>query len=173
VVAVPTSAVEGKPWLVNKILVKEPTSVLDIGAGSGTYGKLLRPHLPKAFMTAVEIHAAYVSDYKLWRLYDSVVIGDARTADLPQADVVILGDVLEHMSQPDALALWDRCRDLATKAVYLSIPIVEWPQEAMFGNEYERHVHTWSHNSALQLPGVTDWWQGSNIGCYEALSTTE
>jgi 16S rRNA G1207 methylase RsmC len=110
----PTSADEGKPWMINKILAKEPASILDLGAGAGTYGQLLRPLLPRTYMTAVEIHAAY-----------------------------------------------------------LSVPIVEWPQGEMFGNKYERHVHTWQHSTALQLPGVTDWWTGSSIGCYEALSTNQ
>jgi hypothetical protein len=169
----PTSADEGKPWMINKILAKEPRSILDLGAGCGTYARLLRPLLPDAYMTAVEIHAAYVSDYKLWRSYDSVIIGDIRTCDVPEADVVILGDVLEHMSHADALEMWDRARDKALKALYLSIPIVEWPQGEMFGNKHERHLHTWDHTAVLQLPGVTDWWTGSSIGCYEALSTNE
>lgn len=169
----PTSADEGKPWMINKILVKEPKSVLDLGAGSGTYGKMLRPYLPSAYMTAVEIHAAYVSEYKLWRVYDSVIIGDIRSCDLPVADVVILGDVLEHMTLSDALPLWNRARELASKALFLSIPIVEWPQGALNGNEYERHLRTWSHNDVLTLPGITDWWMGSHIGCYEALSTNK
>lgn len=167
----PVSADEGKPWMIQKILSRTPGSILDLGAGSGTYARLLRPHLPGAHMSAVEIHAAYVSDYKLWRLYDSVTIGDVRSCDLPEADVVILGDVLEHMTLDEALRLWDCARDHASKAVYLSIPIVEWPQEEVHGNPYERHVRTWSHLDCLSLPGITDWWTGTTIGCYEALST--
>ncbi len=167
----PTSADEGKPWLINKILAKEPKTILDLGAGAGTYARLLRPSLPDAHMTAVEIHAAYVSEHKLWRCYDSVIIGDIRTCDIPTADVVILGDVLEHMSRSDAHALWERARDHAEKAVLLSIPIVEWKQGAMFGNEHERHVETWSHLDVMELPGITSCWVGKTIGCYEALST--
>ncbi len=169
----PTSADEGKPWMVNKILAKEPKSILDLGAGAGTYGRLLRPSLPDTHMTAVEIHAAYVSEHKLWRCYDSVIIGDIRSCDIPMADVVILGDVLEHMTLSDAFRMWDRALDHAKKAVFLSVPIVEWPQGEMFGNEHERHVTTWSHSLALGLPGVTDWWIGSSIGCYEALSSIQ
>jgi trans-aconitate methyltransferase len=157
--------------LVNRILAKEPKTILDLGAGAGTYARLLRPSLPDAHMTAVEIHAAYVSEHKLWRLYDSVIIGDIRSCDIPMADVVILGDVLEHMSLPDAFQTWDRALDHAKKAVFLSIPIVEWPQGEMFGNKHERHVTTWSHSLALGLPGVSEWWTGDHIGCYEALST--
>ncbi len=167
----PTSADEGKPWLVNKILAKSPETILDLGAGAGTYARLLRPSLPEAHMTAVEIHAANVSDHKLWRLYDSVIIGDIRSCDLPMADVVILGDVLEHMTRRDAHEVWNRARGRAWDAVFLSIPIIEWPQGAVDGNEHERHVETWTHNQALELPGIVDWWIGSHIGCYEAVST--
>ncbi len=159
--------------MINKILAKDPKTILDLGAGAGTYARLLRPSLPDAHMTAVEIHAAYVSEHKLWRLYDSVIIGDIRSCDIPRADIVIVGDVLEHMSRSDALKLWDRARDHAEKAVLLSVPIIEWPQGEMFGNRHERHMETWTHNQALQLPGVGDWWTGSSIGCYEALSSIQ
>ena len=160
--------------MVNKILAKEPRSILDLGAGSGTYGRLLRPLLPPdVHMTAVEIHAAYVSEYKLWHFYDTVIIADVRSYDAPRADVIILGDVLEHMTKSEALEVWIRALRNADKAVFLSLPIVEWPQGPMYGNEYERHVHTWSHHEALDLPGVTDSWQGSHVGCYEALSTSD
>jgi predicted TPR repeat methyltransferase len=153
---------EGKPWLINKIMAKEPLSVLDLGAGSGVYGRMLRPLLPKAFLTAVEIHATNVSDNKLWRFYDSVIIGDIRSCDLPEADVVLLGDVLGGMSPADALHVWDRARDKAVKAAFLVMTIAQEQESRPL----------WVPREVLALPGITDSWIGTNVGCYEAVSTS-
>jgi hypothetical protein len=49
---------------------------------------------------------------------------------MPTADVVVLGDVLEHLTYLDAVALRGRTR----AAAYLSLPIVAYPQGAVEGN---------------------------------------
>lgn len=64
------------------------------------------------------------------------MLGDARQVDLPVADVVILGDVAEHMTEGEALRLWGRCAEAARRAVYLSIPIVHYPQQEIEGNPH-------------------------------------
>lgn len=164
----PTSIAEGKAWLIPRIAELQPTTILDIGAGEGTYARLLRPLLPDAKIMGVEVWGPYLTDYRLAELYDWVLLGDARELDLPAADVVILGDVLEHMAHDEALDLWARSRAAARLAVFASIPVIHAPQGAVNGNVYETHVHTWSHELGLQLPGVTDSWVGEVIGCYRA-----
>jgi hypothetical protein len=166
---VPFSSDEGKQWLINRIIARQPRSLLDIGVGSGTYARLLRPVLPGCQLIGVEIHEPYVQTYDLRSWYDQILLGDARICPLPPADVVVLGDVIEHMSLTDALALWARVRATATVAVYLSLPIIEWPQGAEYGNEHEAHLHTWSHDLVLsELDGITGWEIGETVGVYEA-----
>lgn len=183
----PHSSDQGKPWMRREIweaLDGAPERfdeggsrlaprVLDIGAGAGAYADLLASTMPRRFlphMTAVEIHEPYVERFGLLRKYDEVLLGDARTNDLPEADVVILGDVLEHMSFGDAKALWAKARAAATTAVFLSLPIVEWPQGAVDGNKHEAHLHSWTHASVqANLPGIVEWHLGEAIGAYRAL----
>jgi hypothetical protein len=165
----PRSATEGKDWTRERVLALSPTSVLDIGPGVGTYSTLLRPHLPNAWFGAVEIFAPYVETYGLMGLYDHVTIGDAREVEFNPADVVILGDVLEHMPFDDALKLWDKARSTAKLSVFLSLPIIEYPQGACEGNEHEAHLHTWDHVMVMDsLPGITDFATYSQIGVYQA-----
>lgn len=184
----PYSSVEGKDWLVAQVwsaLRSAPLrhnaetggvlapSVLDIGAGSGTYAELLKRTDPgnigAVHAIAVEIHAPYVPRFNLRAKYDEVIVGDARELVLPAADVVILGDVLEHMSFGDARRLWHKVRNIATTAVFLSLPIVEWPQGPLDGNEHEAHLHSWTHASVLaHLPGIVEFSRGESIGVYRA-----
>ncbi len=165
---IPTSILEGKAWLIPRIVALQPATVLDIGAGEGTYARLLRPELPRTRFTAVEVWEPYLADYQLATLYNEVLIGDARTLHLPLADVVILGDVLEHMHLDDAHDLWHRARAAAHLAVFASIPIGHWPQGAVNGNVHETHQHDWTAQDGDQLPGLTASWRGDVIGCYQA-----
>jgi len=132
------SSAEGKGWIRARVLAlagEGPVSVLDIGPGVGTYAKLLAgPALSR--IVGVEVWQPYVETYRLHEYYDDIVLGDARQVDLPVADVVILGDVAEHMTEGEALRLWGRCAEAARRAVYLSIPIVHYPQQEIEGNPY-------------------------------------
>jgi SAM-dependent methyltransferase len=142
------------------------SSVLDIGPGSGTYADLLRPRLSARF-TAIEIFEPYVSRFRLNRKYDEIILGDAREVEFPDVDLVILGDVLEHMEVTDALTVWDKARGAARLGVLLSLPIVVFEQGCVDGNEHEAHLHHWTHNEVLTLlPGIYKSWTGSIVGCY-------
>jgi SAM-dependent methyltransferase len=170
----PMSSAEGKEWTkerVHSLAVDGPISVLDIGPGVGTYAKLLAgPSV--SHITGIEIFEPYVHTYRLRQYYDEIIIGDARTTDFPDTDIVILGDVAEHMTEAEALALWDKSAKAARVAVYLSIPIVHYPQGHIEGNEHEHHVvDDWNHERVLAaFTGIGAWWTGTEVGVYERLT---
>lgn len=169
----PLSSPEGKDWTRDRVhalaaQVGAPVSVLDIGPGVGTYAKLLAgPHVSR--LTGLEIWEPYVATYRLREYYDEVVVGDARLLDLPPADVVVLGDVAEHMTREEALDLWARAAEAAAHAVYLSIPVVHYPQGSIEGNPHEHHVvDDWDHEGVLAaFDGIGEWWLGNEVGVYE------
>lgn len=166
----PSSAEEGRPWMASRLKALNPLTVVDVGVGCGTYSDLLRPLLPDVHLTGIEVWEPYVARYALTTKYDRLVLGDARQWDIPPVDVVILGDVLEHMTEDEALQVWARARDAARLAVYLSIPIHHYPQGAEEGNPYEVHVEDdYSHQRVLDtFPGITASWTGTVVGVYEA-----
>lgn len=163
----PWSDEEGKSWLATRVIQHRPMSLLDVGAGSGTYSLLLRDRLPGCVFIALEVHEPYVARFDLHARYDEVIVGDARTVPLPKVDVIVLGDVLEHMSMEDARALWARAREAATRAVFGSVPLGEHPQGAEEGNEFERHVASWTWEDVWHLPGVVAGRPGMVIGVVE------
>ncbi len=167
------SSAEGKDWTKERVLALAddgPLSVLDIGPGVGTYAKLLAgPAVSR--LTGIEIWEPYVHTYRLRTYYDEVIVGDARVVDWPAADVVVMGDVAEHMTVPEAQDLWAKAVASARRAIYLSIPIVHYPQGHIEGNPHEHHVvDDWNHDKVLAaFPGIQTWWLGSEVGVYERL----
>jgi len=113
--------------------------VLDVGAGSGTYGHMLVDNVDR--IEAVEIWHPYIVEYYLLDLYADVHLIDARDIEpefFGEFDLVIFGDVLEHMTSKEALEVWE-CASTA-KYGLISVPIVHWPQGEVEGNPYEVHV---------------------------------
>ncbi|WP_111765743.1 class I SAM-dependent methyltransferase [Nakamurella deserti] len=168
----PLSSAEGKSWTKGRVdaLAAEsgPLVVLDVGPGVGTYAKLpAGPSISR--LIGLEIYEPYVHTYRLNDYYDEIVVGDAREIDLPVCDVVILGDVAEHMTEADALDLWERSAAAARRAVYLSIPIVHYPQGEIEGNEHEHHVvDDWDHDKVrAAFTGIGEFWTGTEVGVYE------
>jgi hypothetical protein len=97
----------------------------------------------------VEIWEPYCERFLLKHRYGTVLNADLRDLDpFPAADVVFLGDVLEHMDAADAIKVWNRAWRSSWRLV-LGIPVTEYPQGEAEGNPYEKHVSTWSAESVL------------------------
>ena len=160
------SNTEWMRWLLEQL---QPQSIIDIGAGAGKYGQLSKEILPGCHTTAVEIWAPYAIQFGLDKIYDRVDICDARIYPFQEVDLVIMGDVLEHMTKEDALALWERISKVAKNAV-ISIPIVHYPQDEYEGNPYEIHIEDhWTHEKVLEsFAGITGFQVFPVVGCYAA-----
>jgi len=167
------SSSEGKDIILNWVRELPLSTVLDIGAGSGTYRKMFTKNRVRttAHWTAIEAWKPYIDNFKLAELYDSVINNDIRNVDiasLGQFDIVFMGDVLEHISKQDAIELVDKVMAVAKCAV-ISIPIVHWPQSDLHGNPFEVHVKDdWSDAevTATFSKYISRSHQGTNIGVY-------
>ncbi len=125
-------------------------TVLDVGAGRGTYGTLLRPHVER--IDAVEIWEPYVDQFGLKAIYDTVVIDDIRNFPIAAGrhwDLVVFGDVLEHMSADESQSVWTHA-SYVSRFGLISVPIVHWPQGAEFGNPHEIHVQEHLHPADIR-----------------------
>ena len=163
----PSSMDEGKGWMREQIRRLDPKLVLDVGVGQGTYFDLVAA--AGQHWTAIEIWEPYIERFALRDRYEQVLVEDVRLHDWSDDawDLVIFGDVVEHMTRAEALAVWNAALAHSTY-VLLSIPIVFMPQGAAEGNPFEVHVETWTHEQCMALPGVVEHQRNPSIGCYLA-----
>jgi 2-polyprenyl-3-methyl-5-hydroxy-6-metoxy-1,4-benzoquinol methylase len=140
-----------KPWTQQKIAELNPKTVLDVGAGQGVYLNLIRESLGDGpEVSAVEVWQPYIDQFNLKARYDHLYAVDVRDLSSFEYDLVILGDVLEHMTEHDAIDLWDRISKEAKYAI-ISIPIIHYHQDAINGNPYEVHVdEDWNTERVLK-----------------------
>ena len=111
------------------------STCLDVGACDGKWWSLLNGHMT---MDAVEIFAPNVMQHNLRNKYRSVYTGDIDGYAYEHYDLILFGDVLEHMEVEKAQRVLayaqGRCEDLI-----IGIPF-RYRQGILYGNMYERHI---------------------------------
>ena len=121
-------------------------SILDIGPGQGTYFDLLSSLKPFNW-TGIEAWNDYIKKFKLEEKYNKIYNQDVRNFDWSDKffDLIIAGDVLEHMTKEEAIILVDKCLEHSNQLI-ISIPIIYMPQDELEGNPFEVHVKPdWSN----------------------------
>ena len=160
----PFSSENGKPQ-IRKIMERlKPSTMLDVGCGSGTYAKMF----PDVSKTGIEIWEPYIEQYGLKDLYNNLITADIRTWEPTRTyDVAILGDILEHMTVEEAKAVFEKIKGCST-SVIVSIPIGHYPQDEYEGNPHEAHVvDHWTDEMVKDTFGKPTWGQIDNeIGIY-------
>lgn len=173
----PTSDAEGKDWSLDWFRYHLPNTVTDVGPGEGTYAKLFRPVHEGVWWTAIEIHKPYITKFKLKstktrRMYDEIHVEDVRESEdhLFYRDLVILGDVLEHMPRGSAVTLLETIVEAGAWNILVSVPIVDSPQGEVDGNPHEAHLHQWDADDMdavmAGLGGRVESMRGSTLGCW-------
>ncbi|MDX9973859.1 MAG: hypothetical protein RBU21_12825 [FCB group bacterium] len=141
---------------LTQILALQPRSVLDIGCGFGLWGFLCREYLDvfservqpadwQVKITGVELFDPYIMAHQR-SLYNRIEIGDIRdlAARLEPHELVIAGDVIEHLDKPDAQIVLRQLYDKAERAMLVNIPIGSgWEHGVVHDNPGELHRSEW------------------------------
>lgn len=166
----PFSPYENKEWILEKIKEVNPKTILDVGVGEGILEAIVRPVFgDKVMLHGLEVWEPYIGEYNLESKYDKIFNVDAREWDDWEYDLIMFGDVLEHMTEEEAVSLWNKAAK-NTKAILLSIPIVHSPQGAWGGNPYEiHHEEDWNTERVLKsFNGIVDHKDFTISGAYYA-----
>ncbi len=137
----PTSEHWQIPWIVDLIIREQPSTVLDVGAGYGKYGALVREYASPSRVDAVDVQPPR------FPVYDHVYCGDLRRLDtfLPaepaRYDLALFIETIEHLERAEA---WHVLESIAMRArrVLVSTPWGFRPQEIP-GQPFETHRSGW------------------------------
>lgn len=140
------------------------SNILDVGAGSGTYGEMLKGKFQ--FITGLEIFPNYIEMFQLHSKYDSVIVGDILNHDFETYDFVIMGDVLEHLSVEDAQRIINKIES-NNQSVLVAVPY-NFVQGMEYGNVHETHLQPdlTPELMAERYPSLTLLYGDSNYGYY-------
>lgn len=147
------------------ILNCAPRSVLDVGCGFGLWGFLCRMYLdvsservqPKDWQVridGIELFEPYIQAHQR-ALYDNIRIADIREAapDLDTYDLIIAGDVIEHLEKEEGLAVLRILYEKARKALLVNIPLGEgWEHGIVHDNVGELHRSQWECEDFFPYP---------------------
>jgi len=157
-------------WCQNKS-TEDIKSVLDIGCGFGKWGFLVRLYIQvwsskfaketyqswrsSLRVDAIEIFEDYITD--LQRLiYNNIYIGDMRELikKVGNYDLIVMGDVLEHVLFKDGLGLLERAKKKA-KWVIITMPDYFCIGNPHMGNQAEIHRYVWKDSDFPDNPKIT------------------
>jgi len=119
-----------------KTMFPRGCTVLDVGAGEGTYYDLLGDYFKT--MDAVEIFEPNIDNYGLKEKYRNVYNVDIRDFKYNFYDIIIFGDVLEHLEVPDAQKVLKYALE-RSRQVLVAVPYM-YEQGEEEGNVHEIHL---------------------------------
>jgi Methyltransferase domain len=166
------------PLLAQALLQCHPRSVLDLGMGFGGGGVVVRQWLDlgirpwRTYLVGVEVWPDYRNP--VWDLYNVVYVQSIEQfvgAYADSFDCVLLGDVLEHFEKDAGreIVAAIKPRVAAGGCLLVATPAKFRPQEAVYGNERERHRSLWSPDELTELgfqverTGRQDYYCGESL----------
>jgi|SRR3990172_36104 len=168
----PGSVIEGKDLVKEFCIKNDLHTFLDVGPGEGTYYFALQGDGIIEKLDGVESWAPYVNQYALRDKYNQIFISDIYYFDWDKAgtyDMVILGDVIEHLVESQGREVIDKAAEHG-KYVVVSLPIYGYCQGwGHDGNWFEAHLEQYSHESILGVLSkyeVLETMKGGTVGVY-------
>jgi len=129
--------------VISQIIKINPSTIVDFGAGSGKYGKIIRKIYKnkKKEIFAVEGFKPTVDFLKSENIYDSVhhsLIQDWVKNNKKSYDLAIFGDVLEHLQRREIYKVLNSALKHFNNII-LTVPLMNIHQGIIGGNKLEIH----------------------------------
>lgn len=124
---------EIKEYLESKF--DKDATVLDVGAGAGTYLELLKDYFKK--IDGVEVFLPNVVNNRLIQRYNKLFYTNITDLEYDYYDIIIFGDIIEHLDVKEADEVlryaMDRCKEIIVAVPYC------YKQGISYENKYEIH----------------------------------
>ena len=156
--------VSSDPKLVPYILpLVEGSIILDVGCGRGKWGYLSKVDYwyTKAgrrknelnYVVGIDLHPEYLEFAKYHRIYDDVVLCDARCLPFKSRvfDTVLLLEVIEHMVKSEGKKSLSEAERVATLLVLVSTPSFFMRQKVKDDDVFQEHLTKWSIKEFIRL----------------------
>ena len=147
----PSSSPHLMSKVIEALIILDPQSLLDVGAGFGKYGVLAREYLDyqeyprfKRKIDAIEGYRKYLTPIHTF-VYDTVFVGEARKEVRNikgRYDLALSIDMLEDLTKENGKKLIGAILK-KSRGVIITIPKVCWNEKAEFGNTYEIFRSDW------------------------------
>jgi len=164
----PTSVPYSIPIVAGIARQLRPRSILDVGIGFGKYGFVLREYTDiwemssvaqydrakwKTQIDGVDATPQYITPMHRF-LYDDIHVGDIRTIvdSLPQYELIIMGDLLEHFEKDEGFALIEKLLAHTRKCLLLIFPNQCAVNLDVLDNPLEAHRSSWSCRDFERFP---------------------
>lgn len=144
--------------LRNRITRKnlDKLKVLNVGVGSCESGLARQlPHIDFGQLDLIDVHQPYL-DGAQTREWDARVVNfinaDIRTFDVTGYDLVLMFDVLEHLTKEEAIAVMNRitCKQL------IFIPLEKEYRANVYGATSQDHLSLWTEEDFKNLGYKTE-----------------
>jgi len=127
------------PFIVEYLKDKfsQSAKVLDIGGGDGKWARVLGSYFRE--IDCVEIFEPYIERYNLKELYSNVYLSNFLDFEFDYYDVVVMGDVFEHVTQEQATKWLNKVRDKVGEIIIV-VPfeyLQDW--DGVYENVYGHH----------------------------------
>jgi SAM-dependent methyltransferase len=152
------------PKLIPYILpLIDGSAILDVGCGYGKWGYLLktdywytksgrRKSALKHFV-GVDVYARYLKLVKHHRIYDDVVLCDARYLPFMEKafNTVLILEVVEHLPKHEGAKILREAEQIADNLVIVSTPAYFIRQKDRDRNVFQKHLSKWTINDFAEV----------------------
>ena len=145
------------------------SNILDLGAGAGKYSKILLGIYKE--IHAIEIFKPNISRFSLREKYKKVFNYNLMYFPYKKNvyDLIIMGDVLEHLSVKDSLIILDKLKNIADVIVVVPYNYKQGGKcLAVIENKYEEHLQPdlTRENVTTRYVGLEELWTNKRCGVY-------
>lgn len=135
-------------------------TVLDLGCGNGSNSPLQGMALTCAL--GVEIYQPYLEECRRKKIHSDYIQADIRGIEFKDSsfDVVLMLDVLEHLTREEGRQLIGKCLIWARRKVIISTPNGYLWQDGYDHNPFQEHKSGWSVEDLRNLGFIVTGFQG-------------